>query len=43
MKRMAKVEEVTGLVAFLASDDAAFISGAEYVIDGAATAGTMGV
>lgn len=43
MKRMARVEEVTGLVAFLASDEAAFISGSEYVIDGATTAGTMGV
>lgn len=43
MKRMAQVEEVTGLVAFLASDEAAFISGGEYVIDGATTAGTMGV
>ncbi|NYH93749.1 NAD(P)-dependent dehydrogenase (short-subunit alcohol dehydrogenase family) [Novosphingobium marinum] len=43
MKRMAKVEEVAALVAFLASDEAAFISGADYSIDGAATAGTMGV
>lgn len=43
MKRMAQVEEITGLVTFLASDEAAFISGGEYVIDGASTAGTMGV
>lgn len=43
LKRMAKVEEITGLVVFLASDEAAFISGAEYVIDGATTAGMMGV
>ncbi|AUW58918.1 dehydrogenase [Sphingobium sp. SCG-1] len=43
MKRMAKVSEVAALVAFLASDDAAFISGGEYAIDGATTAGTMGV
>ena len=43
MKRMARVEEVTGLVVFLASDEAAFISGSEYVIDGATTAGMMGV
>jgi 3(or 17)beta-hydroxysteroid dehydrogenase len=43
MKRMAQVEEITGLVVFLASDEAAFISGGEYVIDGASTAGTMGV
>ena len=43
MKRMARVEEIAGLVAYLASDEAAFISGADYVIDGASTAGTMGV
>ena len=43
MKRMANVEEIAGLVAYLASDEAAFISGSEYVIDGATTAGTMGV
>ena len=41
--RMAQVEEVAKLVAFLASDDAAFISGSEYGIDGASTAGMMGV
>ncbi len=43
MKRMAQVSEVAGLVAFLASDEAAFISGSEYGIDGASTAGMMGV
>ncbi|MDT0575999.1 SDR family oxidoreductase [Croceicoccus sp. F390] len=43
MNRLAQLDEVAGLVAFLASDDAAFISGAEYVIDGATTAGMMGV
>ncbi|WP_210399023.1 SDR family NAD(P)-dependent oxidoreductase [Steroidobacter denitrificans] len=43
LKRMAQVEEVAALVAFLASDEAAFISGSEYVIDGATTAGMMGV
>lgn len=41
--RMARVEEVAALVAFLASDEAAFISGSEYSIDGASTAGMMGV
>jgi len=40
---MAKLEEVAALVAFLASDEAAFISGGEYAIDGASTAGMMGV
>jgi NAD(P)-dependent dehydrogenase (short-subunit alcohol dehydrogenase family) len=43
LKRMARVEEVAALVAFLASDEAAFISGSEYGIDGASTAGMMGV
>ena len=43
MRRMAQVTEVAALVAFLASDEAAFISGSEYGIDGASTAGMMGV
>ena len=43
LKRMANVAEIAGLVAFLASDEAAFISGSEYVIDGATTAGMSGV
>ena len=43
LKRMARVEEIAGLVAFLASDEAAFVAGSEYSIDGASTAGMMGV
>lgn len=43
LKRMARVDEIAGLVAWLASDESAFVSGAEYVIDGATTAGMMGV
>jgi 3(or 17)beta-hydroxysteroid dehydrogenase len=43
LKRMLRVDEVAGLVAWLASDEAAFVSGSEYVIDGATTAGMMGV
>ncbi|MET0393816.1 MAG: glucose 1-dehydrogenase [Chitinophagaceae bacterium] len=35
-KRYAQPEEVAKLAVFLASDDASFISGAEYTIDGAA-------
>jgi NAD(P)-dependent dehydrogenase (short-subunit alcohol dehydrogenase family) len=34
LKRFGKPEEVAKLVAFLSSDDAAFITGSEYVIDG---------
>ncbi len=34
MKRFGKPEEVAKLVAFLSSEDAAFITGSEYVIDG---------
>jgi 3(or 17)beta-hydroxysteroid dehydrogenase len=43
MNRMARVEEIAGLVTYLASDEAGFISGADYKIDGATTAGMMGV
>lgn len=43
LKRMGNVEEIAGLVAYLGSDEAGFISGAEFVIDGATTAGMMGV
>lgn len=43
LKRMARVEEISGLVAWLASDESTFVSGSEYVIDGGSTAGTMGV
>lgn len=34
LKRFGKSEEVAKLVTFLSSDDAAFITGSEYVIDG---------
>jgi len=39
--RLARPEEVAGLFAFLASDDARFITGHTYVIDGAETAGGL--
>jgi meso-butanediol dehydrogenase / (S,S)-butanediol dehydrogenase / diacetyl reductase len=39
--RHAKPEEIAALFAFLASDDAAFISGHVYTIDGAETAGGL--
>ena len=38
LRRLGKVEEVAALVAHLASDDAAFITGAEFPIDGGLTA-----
>ena len=40
MGRMGKAEEVASAVAFLASDDAAYITGAMLVVDGGVTAGT---
>jgi 3-oxoacyl-[acyl-carrier protein] reductase len=41
MRRHAKPEEVAALFAFLASDDAAFMTGHVYTIDGAETAGGL--
>lgn len=38
MKRMAKPEEVTKMVVFLASDDASYSTGSEFIIDGGLTA-----
>jgi 3alpha(or 20beta)-hydroxysteroid dehydrogenase len=37
--RMAQPEEVSNVVLFLASDEASFVSGAEYVVDGGMIAG----
>lgn len=41
--RMAATEEVAGMVAWLASDEARFCSGSEFTMDGATTAGMNGV
>lgn len=41
LRRHAQAEEVAGLFAFLASDDAQFITGAIYSIDGGETAGGL--
>lgn len=43
MGRMAAVDEVAGMVAWLASDDSKFCSGSEFTMDGASTAGMNGV
>jgi NAD(P)-dependent dehydrogenase (short-subunit alcohol dehydrogenase family) len=37
--RIAEAEDVAALIAFLASDDAAFITGVQHVIDGGRQAG----
>jgi NAD(P)-dependent dehydrogenase (short-subunit alcohol dehydrogenase family) len=41
--RMGTPEEIAGLVAYLGSDIAAFVTGAEILIDGGSTAGLPGV
>ena len=41
MHRHAKPEEIAALFAYLASDDAAFVTGHVYTIDGAETAGGL--
>lgn len=38
LKRLAKVEEVTQLVLYLASDDSSYSTGSEFVVDGGLTA-----
>lgn len=43
MGRMAAVDEVAGMVAWLASDESKFCSGSEFTMDGASTAGMNGV
>jgi 3alpha(or 20beta)-hydroxysteroid dehydrogenase len=41
LARIGKVDEVAALIAFLASDDATFITGGQHVIDGGMLAGQM--
>lgn len=40
MRRAGKVEEISGMVAFLASEDAGYITGQNFVVDGGITAHT---
>ena len=35
--RLGQPEEVAAIITFLASDDASFVTGAEYVVDGGFT------
>ena len=39
MGRLGQPEEIAAMITFLASDDASFVTGAEFVVDGGYTAG----
>jgi NAD(P)-dependent dehydrogenase (short-subunit alcohol dehydrogenase family) len=39
MGRLGQPEEIAAMITFLASDEASFVTGAEFVVDGGYTAG----
>ena len=39
MRRLGQPEEIAAMITFLASDEASFVTGAEFVVDGGYTAG----
>jgi NAD(P)-dependent dehydrogenase (short-subunit alcohol dehydrogenase family) len=39
MRRLGKPEEIAAMISFLASDEASFVTGSEFVVDGGYTAG----